>query len=159
MYSWQGKYHNATLISSDGSENGGKQMNPEELKEIREGYWGRAGSAQESMVGKLFAHIDVQAKQISALKEEVDCADIIEALEEACVPMGDSEQSQDIITAIGILGNRISALKAALVKERKEKMQLDASRFNMGIPEGIAIDRAKEQLARELPDIDWEGKQ
>ena len=48
---------------------GGNAMSPEELDGIREGYWGRAGSAQESMVRKLFAHIDFQAEQIASLEE------------------------------------------------------------------------------------------
>lgn len=43
-------------------------MKRDELEEIREGFWGRAGSAQESMIRKLFEHINSQAKQIATLK-------------------------------------------------------------------------------------------
>ena len=44
-------------------------MSPEDLAEIREGYWGRIGSNQESKIRLLFDHIDTQAAQIAALKE------------------------------------------------------------------------------------------
>ncbi|MFA7164639.1 MAG: hypothetical protein WC124_02165 [Desulfoplanes sp.] len=48
-------------------------MNAEELAEIREGSWGRAGSSQESMVRKLFYHIDALTAQITILKATLVC--------------------------------------------------------------------------------------
>ena len=59
--------------------------------------------------------LDTQAAQIEALKKEADCSDIVQALEDAGIPMGDGEQ--DIITAIEILGSRIESLKEKLVEE------------------------------------------
>jgi hypothetical protein len=43
-------------------------MNADEIAEIREGYWGRPGSAREIRIRTLFAHIDLQAGQIATLK-------------------------------------------------------------------------------------------
>jgi hypothetical protein len=92
-------------------------------------------------------------KQITTLEEEADCTDIYEALEEAGVPMGDGEQSQDIITAIGILSNRIAVLKAALISER-DRYLVDFIHEHDDVMD--CEQEAKEQLARELPMIDWE---
>lgn len=44
---------------------------------------------------------------------------------------------------------RIAELEKALIEERKKRMQLDASRFGMGIPEEIAKARARGQLQAE----------
>lgn len=51
--------------------------------------------------------------------------------------------------ALKKLGQAKRARGKALVEERKLRMQLDASRFGMGIPEEIAIARAREQLRQE----------
>jgi hypothetical protein len=51
--------------------------------------------------------------------------------------------------ALKKLGKAKRARGKALVEERKLRMQLDASRFNMGIPEEIAITRARKQLHHE----------
>ena len=74
------------------------------------------GDCQQGLglLTELFEHIDTQAAQIEALKEEADCSDIVLALEDAGI-MGDGEQ--DIITAIEILGSRIDAMKEKLVEE------------------------------------------
>lgn len=45
--------------------------------------------------------------------------------------------------------DRIAELEAALVEERKSKLQLDASRFGMSIPEEIADAKSREQLHAE----------
>jgi len=106
--------------------------------------------------------LDANAKlyqQIAALEEEADCTDIFEALEEAGIPMGDGEQPQDIITAIGILGDRVAALKAALLTEKSYhlyyKCQGDCGKAVCSA--GSHKEDARIELARELPEIDWEG--
>jgi hypothetical protein len=73
-----------------------------------------------------------------------------------CEPVCVSEAAEmlpGLLEHIDSQDEQITALKSALIQERKDKMQLDASRFGMGIPEETAMDRAKESLAREMPDI------
>jgi hypothetical protein len=73
-----------------------------------------------------------------------------------CEPVCVSEAAEmlpGLLEHIDSQASQIATLKAACIQERKDKMQLDASRFGMGIPEETAMDRAKEQLARDMPDI------
>jgi hypothetical protein len=77
-----------------------------------------------------------------------------------CEPVSEAaEMLPGLLEHIDSQASQIATLKATLIQERKDKMQLDASRFGMGIPEETAMDRAKEQLAREMPWINWEGLQ
>jgi hypothetical protein len=123
-------------------------MSTEELEKIKN-MWGKARGRTIQIVDRdqmdrltfelhnkiaaMIAHIDSKAAQIEDLKEEADCYDIVQALEDAGIPMGDCEQCQDIITAIEILGSRIEAPKEKLIDERAKMfhqfgdMELDAT--------------------------------
>ncbi|NLH78250.1 MAG: hypothetical protein GX465_14560 [Acidobacteria bacterium] len=109
----------------------------------------------------LLEFIDEQAAQIEALKKEADCSDIVQALEDAGIPMGDGEQCQDIITAIEILGSRIESLKEKLVEE------VAWSHFNeerLGARQDVSFSdvaeehrrKARQQLKAEMPEVGWE---
>lgn len=102
--------------------------------------------------GKMLAHIDAQAAQIEAMKEEADCSDIVGALEGAGIDMGEGEQCQDIITAIEILGSRIEALKEKLLAERVAYLRAVKSYHAKNGLEYVA----KEQLKAEMPGVEWE---
>jgi hypothetical protein len=100
--------------------------------------------------------------QAMASKMEEVCdehADKATGYHPECAPVCVSEAAEmlpGLLEHIDSQASQIATLKAALVQERKDKMQLDASRFGMGIPEETAMDRAKEQLARDMPWINWE---
>lgn len=104
----------------EAQKRGAEAMTPEELAEIRElaEFASHVGEGSEFLdyTFRLLAHIDTQAAQIESLKKEADCSDIVQALEDAGIPMGDGEQ--DIITAIEILGSRIESLKEKLVEAK-----------------------------------------
>lgn len=127
-------------------------MTPEELASIRNSCDWR------STTGRLLAHIDSQAAQIEALKKEADCSDIVQALEDAGIPMGDGEQCQDIITAIEILGSRIESLKEKLVEERSDRILRRQHDYehNYSFTKSDALDLARQQLKAEMQDVAWD---
>ena len=112
----------------------------------------------EEWLGSLLAHIGAQAAQIEALKKEADCSDIVQALEDAGIPMGDGEQCQDIITAIEILGSRIESLKEKLVEERSDRILRRQHDYehNYSFTKSDALDLARQQLKAEMPEVGWE---
>lgn len=131
-------------------------MSPEELVEIR---YDPANAA--IWLPKVVAAHKAQAAQIEALKKEADCSDIVQALEDAGIPMGDGEQ--DIITAIEILVSRIDAMKEKLVEERAIRLfRVDSnSIFSMWTLQSKEIQDeykrdARQQLKAEMPGVDWE---
>ena len=103
--------------------------------------------------GRMLEHIDDQANQIAKLTEETDCTEIYESLESAGIDMGDNEQPQDIVTAIEILVSQIVTLKAALISERNRYL-VDFIHEYDDVRD--CKEEAKEQLAKEYPEIDWE---
>lgn len=147
-------------------------MRPEELEKIKN-MWDKARGRTIQIVDRdqmdrltfelhnkiaaMIAHIDSQVAQIEDLKEEADCSDIVQALEDAGIPMGDCEQCQDIITAIEILGSRIEALKEKLITETAYhlyyKCQGDCGR--MICSAGSNKEEARQQLKAEMPEVDW----
>jgi len=140
-------------------------VTPEELKEIRSTleFASQAGAKDEFMdtTSNLLEFIDEQAAQIEALKKEADCSDIVQALEDAGIPMGDGEQCQDIITAIEILGSRIEALKEKLVEERAIRLFKVGSNeiFAMWTLQSKEIQEeykrdARQQLKAEMPGME-----
>jgi DNA-binding FrmR family transcriptional regulator len=98
------------------------------------------------------------AAQIEALKKEADCSDIVQALEDAGIPMGDGEQCQDIITAIEILGSRIESLKEKLVEERSDRILRRQHDYehNYSFTKSDALDLASQQLKAD-PDLQKAG--
>ena len=137
-------------------------MSPEELEDIRSTLeFAATNGADEEFLDtayNLIAHIDSQAAQIEALKEEADCSDIVQALEDAGIPMGDGEQCQDIITAIEILGSRIESLKEKLVEERSDRILRRQHDYehNYSFTKSDALDLARQQLKAEMPGVEWE---
>ena len=136
-------------------------MNQEELINIKAIARLLPESQTRNHIFLLLAHIDTQAAQIEALKKEADCSDIVQALEDAGIPMGDGEQCQDIITAIEILGSRIESLKEKLVEE------VAWSHFNeerLGARQDVSFSdvaeeyrrKARQQLKAEMPEVEWE---
>lgn len=149
-------------------------MSPEELSDFKLNLdlW---NYPDDSLVRKAAAHIVSQAAQIEALKKEADCSDIVQALEDAGIPMGDGEQ--DIITAIEILGSRIDAMKEKLVEERAKQFDVDEpcigrTHFEFcelmdGSCDGYPhmweacprkkekLEEARQQLKAEMPEVEW----
>ena len=71
---------------------------------------------------------------------------------------GESNYVDDSIQTISKLKEQIETLKAALRHDRIERLLSDAGRFGIALDVGTAHRMAREQLARELPDIFGEGK-
>lgn len=133
-------------------------MTPEELDGIKAIARLLPESQTRNHIFLLLAHIDTQAAQIEALKKEADCSDIVQALEDAGIPMGDGEQCQDIITAIEILGSRIESLKEKLVEERSDRILRRQHDYehNYSFTKSDALDLASQQLKTD-PDLQAAG--
>jgi hypothetical protein len=108
-------------------------------------------SLMDALLGggaKIIINSSEQTKRISELEESNKYLSDRWAGQSATILKQESKLAKQR-AALKKLGEDKRARGKALVEERKLRMQLDASRFGMGIPEEIAIARAREQLRQE----------